>query len=244
MRTLLFGDQADELRGEVAKHASLTPAEAAPEVIICYGGDGTLLSAERRWPGIPKVPIRNSRRGNRCIAHPVSAVLERVAQGKLVRTEYMKLQCTVRHADEAEPSFQLMAMNEINVHMGRINSAVRFKMWLNDNPYGQGREILGDGLVVSTPFGSTAYFSHITRGVFHAGIGIAFQNTTEHTNHLVVPEDDVIRVVITRGPATLAHDNSPDYLPILEGHELIARKHPKPAVILTWDPMSYPSDEF
>ena len=244
MRTLLYGAGADALRDEVAKHPSLALVDEDPEVVVCYGGDGTLLSAEHTWPGVPKAPIRNSRRGKRCMAHPPALVIARLADGALTRTAYMKLECTVRHANQPEPAFCLTAMNELNVHMGRINSAVRFRIWLNDEPYGRGHEILGDGFVVSTPFGSTAYFSHITRGVFHAGIGIAFQNTTEHTNHLVVPEDTAIRVAITRGPATLAHDNSSDYFAIQEGHELIARKHSHSAVILTWGAMSHPSDEF
>jgi len=244
MKIQLFGADAGELRTEIGKHPSFTLVEENPDVIICYGGDGTLLSAERTWPGVPKAPIRNSRRGNRCMAHPHAEVIARLAAGTLARTEYLKIACAVRHTDRAEPAFRLTAMNEINVHMGRINSAVRFLLWLDDEPFHNGREILGDGLVVSTPFGSTAYFCHITRGVFHAGIGVAFQNTAEHVNHVVVPENVRVRVVITRGPATLAYDNSSEYFPIREGHELVLCKHAEPAVILTWQPMTHPSDEF
>ncbi len=244
MKIQLFGAGTDELRDEFAKYPSLSLVNQDPDVIVCYGGDGTLLSAERRWPGVPKAPIRNSRRGNRCIAHPAADVIGRLANNTLLRSEYMKLECTVQHEAQSEGAFRLTAMNEINVHMGKVNSAVRFKMWLDDQPYEDGREILGDGFVVSTPFGSTAYFSHITRGVFHSGIGIAFQNTTEHTNHLVVPEEMAVRMVITRGPALLTHDNSSSYFHMREGHELVARKHPHPAIILTWGPMSHPSDEF
>ena len=244
MNVLLFGAEADELRRDVAPHASLHVVEEAPDVVVCYGGDGTLLSAERQWPGVPKAPIRNSRRGNRCMPHPPADVLARLAEDALVRTEYMKLACAIHHAGRPDPPVSLTAMNEFNGHMGRINAAVRFTLWIDDEPYGGGREILGDGFVVSTPFGSTAYFSQITRGVFHAGIGVAFQNTSEHTNHLVLPEDAVVRLAITRGPATLAWDNAPDYVPLEEGHELVVRKHPEPAVLLTSHAMSHPSDDF
>jgi len=244
MRIVLFGAEADELRSVVARHPLLEIVEADPEAIVCYGGDGTLLTAERRWPGTPKVPIRNSQRGKRCIAHPPEQVIERLAVGGLAQTAYLKLGCLIRHAGQTEPGLYLSAMNEFNVHMGRINSAVRFRMWLNDEPYAEGREILGDGLVVSTPFGSTAYFSHITRGVFHTGIGVAFQNTTEHTNHVIVPEETAIRVVITRGPAQLAHDNAPECLSLEEGHELAVMRHSEPAIMLTWESMVYQSDEF
>lgn len=244
MRTHLFGADAGELRAQATRHSALEIVEDDPEVVVCYGGDGTLLSAERQWPGVPKVPIRNSRRGNRCIAHPASEVLARLASGQLVSSRCIKIACIIRHSGDHEPELHVTAMNEINVHMGRINSAVRFVLWLGEDAYEGGREILGDGLVVSTPFGSTAYFCHITRGVFHTGIGIAFQNTTEHVNHLIVPEDTPIRVLITRGPAMLAYDNAPEYCPIREGHELSLRKCDRPATLLTWHPMPHPSDDF
>ena len=32
-----------------------------PEMVICYGGDGTLLFGEREYPGIPKILVRNSK---------------------------------------------------------------------------------------------------------------------------------------------------------------------------------------
>jgi len=244
MRVLLFGGEVSEIEGEVSRHEHLEVVSSAPDVVVCYGGDGTLLTAERQWPGIPKAPIRNSRRGNRCIAHPAADVIARLAAGELARAEYGKLACTLRPAAPSESEHTVVAMNEINVHMARINSAVRFRMWIDEDPYEQGQEILGDGFVVSTPFGSTAYFEHITRGHFHAGLGIAFKATSEHVNHVVVPEDAVVRILITRGPALLTYDNSSEYLDIAQGHELTVTKHAQPATLLTWAPMKYPSDAF
>jgi NAD+ kinase len=241
MKAILFGAESQKLEPEVRKHSGITLVEEEPDVVLSYGGDGTLLAAERRWPGIPKVPIKNSRRGIRCLAHPPAEVIQRLAEGRLVRTEYLKLACEVQRADAAAC---VTAMNEINVHMGRINSAVRFKLWVDDEPYGEGREIIGDGFVISTPFGSTAYFNHITRGVFYAGMGVAFKAPTEQTDHIVVPEESAINMLISRGPAVLACDNSTEYHKLGEGDSLVVRKHAEPAVLLTWQRMSHPSDEF
>ncbi|HUW62716.1 MAG TPA: hypothetical protein VMZ06_17040 [Candidatus Bathyarchaeia archaeon] len=244
MRVLLFGDKATDIRDEFQKYPELELVLKDPDVVVCYGGDGTLLAAECQWPGVPKAPIRNSRRGNRCIEHPPAAVIERLARGELVETSYCKLECVVLRADQPEPAAVLTAMNEINVHMARINSALRFRMWIDDDAYKSGIEILGDGFVISTPFGSTAYFNHITRGLFHSGIGVAFKSTSEHTNHVIVPEDSAVRILITRGPGILTYDNSTEYTELFEGDELVARKHEKPAIVLTWAPMKHPSDEF
>jgi len=244
LRVLLFGAEAADLRAEIGRYPELTLVQESPEVIVCYGGDGTLLAAELHYPGLPKVPILNSHRGHRCIPHPPAQVIAGLAQGELVSNEYTKLDCDVRLRDFPSPSCRLTALNEFSVHMGRINSAVRFKMFLNDEPYEDGLEILGDGFLACTPFGSTAYFNKLTRGVFTKGIGIAFKATTEHTNHLVLPSDVVIRTVITRGPAQLAYDSAPDIIDLDTGDELVIAKHAHGATILTCGPVKRLDEPF
>ncbi len=244
MKTLLFGAEADVLRVQFEQYPAFKLVDIDPELVVCYGGDGTLLNAELRWPGVPKVPIRNSRRGHRCIPHPPDKVIERLANHTLTRHEFVKIECRVLLDADKSPVHFLTAMNEFNVHMGNINSAVRLKVWVDDEAFAGGDEIIGDGVVVSTPFGSTAYFNQITRGIFYAGFGIAFKNTTELTSHLVVPDTVTIRVLITRGPAMLAYDNCPDYIKLDEGDMLTMVKHATPATLLTWEPMSHPTDAF
>lgn len=240
----LFGVESDLLREEVARHPGLNLVKEDPDLVVCYGGDGTLLAAELRWPGIPKVPILNSRRGHRCIPHPADQVISTLAKGALVRNTYTKLQCTILREGEAGPPERHVALNEFNVHMGRINSAVRFKLWIDNEPYEQGLEILGDGFILCTPFGSTAYFSQITRGVFSVGIGIAFKFTRHHISHLVVPDSSNVRLLITRGPAVLAFDSSKDYVSLESGDQLLVSKYPKGAVILTCAPVTRLDEPF
>ncbi|MCC6142558.1 MAG: NAD(+)/NADH kinase [Candidatus Hydrogenedentes bacterium] len=232
LRAMLYGREAAGLASMLEDHPNLHRADTSPDVIICYGGDGTLLGAELEYPGVPKVPIRNSHRGHRCIAHPPSEVISRLAAGTLVPHEYLKLEAKIFRKGTEHEEVALAALNEFNVHMGRINSAVRFKLWIDELPYEDGVEILGDGFVISTPFGSTAYFNQITRGIFTKGIGIAFKYTGEHINHMVLGEQTRLRMAITRGPATLAHDSSPHFFPIEKGDTLTVRKHPKSAIIL------------
>lgn len=242
MPVALFGPETDDIRPVVERSGAFRIVEDAPELVICYGGDGTLLSAEHAWPGIPKVPVRNSRWGNRLIGKPIEDVIERLARGALHRNEFIKLDCTVR--GDGKVSHCPPAMNEYNVHMGRVNSAVRFECWLNDQPVEEGEEIIGDGFVVSTPFGSTAYFKQITRGMFYTGLGVAFKLTNEHMNHFILPEDIVVRARITRGPAVLALDNCDEFFELREGYELEIKKSASVAVILTWHHLDYPRDPF
>jgi NAD+ kinase len=244
MKLLLFGNQAPDLREVAEGFNGLEVVDDAPDVVVCYGGDGTLLAAELEWPGIPKLPIRNSRRGHRLIPHSPEDVFARLTENRLARTEFTKLACVLQQSGKSEPLEPLTAMNEFNVHMGNMNTAVRFQLWINGEAYGDGVEIIGDGLVISTPFGSTAYFEQITRGVFHVGLGIAFKNASERISHIITSEDARVRVLITRGPAGLARDNARDHLALNEGDELLIQRHAQPAVLYTWHSMTHPSDDF
>ncbi|MBW7863791.1 MAG: NAD(+)/NADH kinase [Candidatus Hydrogenedentes bacterium] len=239
LRVALFGAEALDLAPHFDPYDNLRLVENNPDVVVSFGGDGTLLGAELQWPGRPKVPILNSRLGHRCIPHPAADVIRSLAEGTLVRNEYAKLECAINPAapERADPDFTITCLNEINVHMGRINSAVRFRLWINEEPFDGGSEIIGDGFVACTPFGSTAYFNAITHGIFTQGIGVAFKATSHKTNHLVVAEDVEARFLITRGPATLAFDSSPEYLSLEDNDELIVRRHAQSAVILTCGPV-------
>lgn len=229
----------------ITEYERLVVVECAPEVVVCYGGDGTLLAAELQWPGIPKAPILNSRRGHRCIPKSPREVLNALAADQLVHNAYTKLECAI-YADgqQAEPDCVLTCLNEVNVHMGRINNAVRFKLWINDAPFENGIEMVSDGFVACTAFGSTAYFKAITKGYFTQGIGLAFKATTYPVNHVVLPEQAVIRFEITRGPAMLAFDNSPEYLALGRGDRLTIRKHAQSADILTCEPVTRLDEPF
>lgn len=237
----LYGADVEKILPDIERYESLHIVEENPEAIVCFGGDGTLLSAEMKWPGVAKVPIRNSRRGIRMLDRSAKDVLRRLANGRLVRTEFLKLACAVR-CQGTETSF--MAMNEINVQLGRTSSALRFKLWIDDEPFEKGVELIGDGFLVSTPFGSTAYYQQITRGIFYTGLGIAFKFTGELINHLVIRETSVIRAEVTRGPCTVLHDNSPDSQVLFEGDELVIRKDSQVATLLAWETLRRPSEEF
>ncbi len=244
-RVALFGNTSEQLKPLLSRHPNLELTDDAPDIVVCYGGDGTLLAAELQWPGLPKAPILNSRRGHRCIPHAPEEVIDALAGGTLVRNAYMKLECALHTAERRKtPDFKLTCLNEINVHMGRINSAVRFKLWINDEPFENGVEIVSDGFVVCTAFGSTAYFKAITKGIFTKGMGVAFKATTYPVNHLVLPQQAKVTLQITRGPATLAFDNSTEYIHLEKNDTLRIKKHKQDATIMTCEPVTKLDEPF
>lgn len=224
-RILVLGSEAASLWPAV-RDAGFAVVSEAPDVVLTYGGDGLLLHSEREWPGVPKLPLRNSRRGRKCEPRTVQEALERLARGDLVAVRQTKVRA------EARSEFRI-GLNDIIVHNSRPTSTVRCRVRIDGEPFGG--EVVGDGVVVATPFGSTAYYRSITRSIFHAGLGVAFNNSTEPVDHVVLPETAEIRVAITRGPALVAADNDPDPIPLDEGDEVAIRRHDAEAVILRMD---------
>lgn len=192
------------------------------ELVIPHGGDGALLGAERDYPGIPKFPIRDGRTAPLCSDHCYARQIDDFLAGKLKKSLMTKLSAGC-------PAGNLVALNDIFIHNADRVSAVRYRVWIDDELYVA--EVVGDGVGVSTVHGSTAYYRSITHSIFRVGIGLAFNNSTEPTNHLVLSEDSVIRIEIVRGPAILLADNSPMRLRLKRGDQIIIRKHPEAAVV-------------
>ena len=213
----LYGKKS-ELLEKLLKERGFTPVrpEDDPDaLILCYGGDGAMLGAELRYPDRLKMPVRDHETAPHCPKHPLGWQLDAMMNGQLRTTSLMKLQGTIGSATR-------FAVNDIFIHNTNNVSALRYQVKIDDDLYA--REVVGDGVGVSTVHGSTAYYRSITHGSFRVGIGIAFSNSTELLNHLVLQEDSVIKVRILRGPSELVFDNSPEVTPLKEGDIVTIRK--------------------
>lgn len=209
MKVFLAGLETQSLVPQLAAAgiAVVTKPEEA-DAIVCHGGDGTLIGAEREYPGVPKVVVRPDLRFDKCPAHRPERFFTRLREGTLSRTALPKLEVRSN-------GHRLLAVNDIVMHNALVTSAVRYAVRIDGVPYSG--TIIGDGLVVSTPFGSSAYYKSITRSVLRVGIGLAFNNSTEAVSHLVLAEDARISLEILRGPALLVADNVTEPLPLRDG---------------------------
>lgn len=221
-RIVVLGEEANSILALV-RQAGFSVVTESPDVVLTYGGDGLLLHSEREWPGVPKLALRNSRFGKKCEPRTVEDALARLARGELRASRQSKIR--------AEAAGQTrIGLNDIIVHNSRPTSSVRLRVWIDGRPFGG--EIVGDGLVVATTFGSTAYYRSITRSIFRVGLGLAFNNSTESVDHLVLAEDARIRVRIERGPALVAADNDPEAIALEAGAEVVIQRADAQAVIL------------
>ena len=183
--------------------------EDSPDLVISHGGDGSLLGAERQFPGVPKCPIRDDRQNPKCSRHAVLTTLTRLFKGELRKTQLLKLEACTDAGDK------LCGINDITLGRRMASSAIRYRIWVNGELLLS--QVVADSLIVATPFGSTGYYQSITRGNFLSGIGLAFNNSMDLLGYTVVPEDASIAIQLLRGPAGMVADNDPRQLELDTG---------------------------
>lgn len=190
-------------------------SDGEPEVVISYGGDGTLLYAERVFPGIPKAAVRNSKICNLCSDLSPNDLLAKLVSGEYEVHEYMKLQGESK-------GVVMIAVNDVIVGSPTVNGTLRVNVYVNGQLCGE--EVMGDGVILATPIGSSGYYQSITRSSFQTGIGVAFNNTVDARDHILVSKDSTIEIEIVRGPGVFAIDNGDKYVELDVGDRVLIKR--------------------
>lgn len=91
---------------------------------------------------------------------------------------------------------------EVSIKNCDPTSALRFDLSIDGKTYF--RNVISDGIVASTPYGSTGYFKSIARMIFSCdGIGVAFIAPTQGINNLVIDSKSAIEAYVTRSTDVL-----------------------------------------
>ena len=188
-----------------------------PDIVISFGGDGTSLYGERVYPGVPRIMIKHSKICNRCKEHDFSKVLPALKEGRFKFKEEIKVEGIVNK----NPRKKLVGLNEISIHHIIPTKSLRFRVKVNGKIVAE--EAIGDGLVIATPYGSTAYFYSVSRKKISKGLGIAFNNTKKRRKSIVVKDNSIIEVEILRGQGLMTADENERMIP-LEKEDVITIK--------------------
>lgn len=216
-KTFIFGEDKERLEKEVKKIGFLID-EKKPDFVISYGGDGTFLKAEEKFPQIPKLILKNSRICKLCFSISNKEVLIKIKKGSFYFEKFYKLEAVFKKE-------KIFATNEVVVKNQKPQHCIRYVIFIDGEQIKE--EIIGDGIVVATILGSTAYYRSITDSYFETGIGLAFNNSTEQIDHIVLKENRKIKIKILRGPAMLYADNQEKIFTLKENDEALIYKSKK-----------------
>ncbi|MDO8573654.1 MAG: hypothetical protein Q7R77_02790 [Candidatus Daviesbacteria bacterium] len=225
MNILLTGKNAKDIEKLLQDFEIVT---SNPDIIISYGGDGTLLYSERVYPGVPKLPMRDSSVCKKCPRHGEKFLIKKLFEGKLKIKEYRKLETTILYQT-------FTALNDFVIRNTKPIHTIRFQVT------GTNKLLIGDGVVISTPFGSSGYFKSITGKTFKNGLGLAFNNITEQLPPVFFKENDIITFKLIRGTATLSFDNNPDIFNVDENSEITFKVSYQTAKIYELDSLRCPN---
>jgi len=128
------------------------------DVLVVLGGDGTFLRAARAIAEVD-VPILGVNLGkigflSKVEAHELEAVLAQVAAGEFRLDERMLVEARIKPARSTVEGERFVALNEVVVARGELARVVRLDVAVGPSHVAT---FIADGLVVSTPTGSTGY---------------------------------------------------------------------------------------
>lgn len=125
------------------------------DLLIVLGGDGTLLGVARRFSKFIDAPILGVNIGNLGFLSSIEINELEVALKAIKNKEYkiesrMMLECFIEGLEETGFRF----LNDAVIARGTLSRIAEYKVYINNDFY---TSFKGDGIIVSTPVGSTAY---------------------------------------------------------------------------------------
>ncbi|NBW85439.1 MAG: NAD(+)/NADH kinase, partial [Planctomycetia bacterium] len=139
------------------------PATAPPraalgnaDLVVVLGGDGSILQAAR-WMGYEQVPVLGVNLGRLGFLadvprQDVPEALQEIAAGRFQLVDHLMFECEVLRDDRVIQ--QELGLNETSILAGPPFSMIEIRLDVDGEPAAAYR---ADGLVVSTPVGSTAH---------------------------------------------------------------------------------------
>lgn len=198
---------ASYLDADAGRFASAETLAAQADLAVVVGGDGTLLSAARSLAhsGVPILGVNQGRLGFMVDVNPQELIetLDQVFAGDFVRENRLMLSAQIVREVKTDGPF--LAINDVVIRNQAAIRMLEFETWMDGAFISQHR---ADGMIVSTPTGSTAYALSGGGPVLHPGLeALALVPICPHTlsdRPIVVASKHTVRIVLGGGEGTRA----------------------------------------
>lgn len=207
------------------------------DLAIVVGGDGSLLSGARDLVeyAVPLLGVNRGRLGflTDIIPDAIEQKMGEVLDGQYIMEERFLLDMQVVRS--GQPVSEGDALNDVVLHPGELVRMLEFELYIDDYFVTSQRS---DGMIISTPTGSTAYALSGGGPIMHPSldaIGLVPMNPhTLSSRPIVVAGDSVIKIVVGD-----CHNASPrvtcdgqSHVALLKNDEIIIRKKPQQLQLL------------
>lgn len=197
--SVYIGDTtADNISGTRIEDSGLSVAETI-DLAVVVGGDGTMLHVARSLASyaLPMIGINLGRLGflTDLSADRMHEGLDELLRGEFTVDERIMLQVQISNGrDNLNES---IALNDVTLSKGNTGRMIEFDTHVNSEPLGRTR---GDGVIISTPTGSTAYALSAGGPILHPLLpAIVFAPICPHTlghRPMVLDDSSIIELEI------------------------------------------------
>ena len=237
---ILANQTAEYLHIDEFPSENLSDLAAHSDVVVVMGGDGTMLSIARTLAphGAPLIGINQGHLGfltDITMDSMLDAVAE-ILSGQYVAEERILLVAQVRRNDATV--FESAAFNDVVVGKGGIGRLIELEIAINSEYVYSQR---ADGLVVTTPTGSTAYALSAGGPIMHPKLeAIALVPVCPHTlsaRPIVVSSQSRIEIKLTHADDARVHFDGQHNFDLLTDDEVWITRASRPVTLL--HPHSY-----
>jgi NAD+ kinase len=204
-------------------------AQVSADLCLVLGGDGAILRAARQM-GYRQIPVLGVNLGKLGFLADLSPEEVRwcfpaVAKGDYCVTQHLMFECQIDGPDQTRV---LLGLNDIAIQTGPPFHMIDLDLIVDGETVSS---YSGDGLIVSTPVGSTAHSLSAGGPILGQGLS-AFVITPicPHTltNRPVVDSADKVYTIAVRqaGPGTTLIIDGQDHIHLSVGHRVTMRRAP------------------
>jgi NAD+ kinase len=220
----------DQQTASYQTHEFVVPREEIagyqPEFVVVLGGDGTLLSAARAV-GAAEIPLLGVNLGSlgfltEVPVEEIYTTLAAVVEGRCPMESRSLLDC--RLVRDGQEMAQYHALNDVVVKSTKAR-LIGFEVNINDDRV---MEYQADGVIVSTPTGSTAYSLAAGGPVFMPSVeAILVTPICPHSlthRPLVVGDSARVSVRLNSGADGFLSVDGQVGMPVIQGDQVVCRK--------------------
>ena len=226
---VFLDERSAQTLGDRAGSRGYTRAELGElcDLAVVLGGDGTMLGVARSLApfGTPIVGVNAGRLGfiTDIVLEDMERLLPALLQGQCTRDVRRMLRAEL--VRDGENIFSGLAVNDIGVSHGRAGGMVEFIVYVNGI---QMASQSADGIICSTPTGSTAYSLAAGSPLLAPMLdGVTLVPVAPHTlsnRPIVLPGESSIDIEITESRDAVAYFDMQEFCDVLPGDVLRIRQ--------------------
>ena len=189
---------ADEFEFDGVENVDLKNFNDLVDLIIVFGGDGTLLGAARKFIN-SDIPILGINMGTVGFLTDVNIENFESVIGDIFKGDYVLEERSLVEAKFADQ--EAFGLNEVLIHSGSYAQLMRYRLLIDGKTVYEQRS---DGLIVATPTGSTAYALSAGGSIIHPELNIwniiPMMSQSLSSRPLIVSNKKSLEIQLIEGP--------------------------------------------